>query len=259
MKISIFFGSKSDQEIYQKLNNRLTEEGQELEFHVLSAHRDAEKLEEVLKTIDCDLIIGGAGLAAHLPGVIASKTFRPVLGMPVKSHFDGLDSFCSILQMPYGVPVLSCYPENVEAFVSFIKKLDSIERNEIKKINLVVSDDAEKNLYLEREIERTKTLAETFPFPLEIVTEPIPNELNIIITQSYDDVKVEKNGINIFVPVLKKDQFKNPKFILNVMEWTKQGGVWAGVNNTRNAYLAFMEILNHYGRTSEGLREARKR
>ncbi len=76
--------------------------------HVLSAHRVPEKLTEVLKKLEeegCEAIIAGAGLAAHLPGVIASKTIIPVIGVPINAAINGVDSLYSIVQMPKSIPV----------------------------------------------------------------------------------------------------------------------------------------------------------
>ena len=86
MKVAIFFGSKSDTEKMKGAANCLKEFGIEYEAYVLSAHRVPEKLEEVLADVEkrgAEVIIAGAGLAAHLPGVIASKTALPVVGVPL--------------------------------------------------------------------------------------------------------------------------------------------------------------------------------
>ena len=93
MKVAIFFGSKSDTEIMRGAAKCLKEFGVEYKAFILSAHRVPEKLEEVLKEIEiqgCKVIIAGAGLAAHLPGVIASKTIIPVIGVPCNSYNAGM-------------------------------------------------------------------------------------------------------------------------------------------------------------------------
>ena len=108
MKAAIIFGSKSDTEKMRGAASCLKEFGVEFEAHILSAHRVPEKLEEVLKRLETEgteVIIAGAGLAAHLPGVIASKTILPVVGVPLEAALDGLDSLFSIVQMPKGIPV----------------------------------------------------------------------------------------------------------------------------------------------------------
>ena len=108
MKVAIFFGSKSDTEVMRGAANCLKEFGVEYKAFILSAHRVPEKLEETLKEIEkegYEVIIAGAGLAAHLPGVIASQTILPVIGVPVKAAIEGLDALLSIVQMPKSIPV----------------------------------------------------------------------------------------------------------------------------------------------------------
>jgi 5-(carboxyamino)imidazole ribonucleotide mutase len=82
--------------------------GVEWEARILSAHRMPEELKAYVVTQvqrGTGVFIAGAGLAAHLPGVIASHTVRPVIGVPIRAAFDGLDALLSIVQMPKGVPV----------------------------------------------------------------------------------------------------------------------------------------------------------
>ena len=108
MKVAIIFGSKSDIEIMRGAANCLKEFGVDYKAYVLSAHRVPEKLEEVIENVEkegCEVIIAGAGLAAHLPGVIASKTILPVIGVPCKGAIEGLDALFSIVQMPKSIPV----------------------------------------------------------------------------------------------------------------------------------------------------------
>jgi len=108
MKVAILFGSKSDIEKMRGAARCLEEFDIYYEAHVLSAHRVPEKLEETLKSFeerDFQVIIAGAGLAAHLPGVIASKTILPVIGVPLNAAFEGMDALMSIVQMPKSIPV----------------------------------------------------------------------------------------------------------------------------------------------------------
>lgn len=108
MRVAIIFGSKSDTEVMKNAANCLREFEIEFEAYVLSAHRVPEKLEEVINDLEangCECIIAGAGLAAHLPGVIASKTLIPVIGVPIKAAVEGLDALYSIVQMPKAIPV----------------------------------------------------------------------------------------------------------------------------------------------------------
>ena len=108
-KVAIVMGSVSDEVIMKKASDVLKEFGVEYELHVLSAHRMPNKTREFAKSIEdkgIEVIIAGAGKAAHLPGVIASYTTVPVIGVPIKtSELGGMDSLISIVQMPSGVPV----------------------------------------------------------------------------------------------------------------------------------------------------------
>ncbi|MFR1708587.1 MAG: 5-(carboxyamino)imidazole ribonucleotide mutase [Clostridium sp.] len=108
MKVAIIFGSKSDTDIMRGAAKCLREFHIPFEAYILSAHRVPEKLTEVLKNLEeegCEVIIAGAGLAAHLPGVIASKTSIPVIGVPINAALNGLDALYSIVQMPKSIPV----------------------------------------------------------------------------------------------------------------------------------------------------------
>ena len=109
-KVGIIMGSKSDLPIMQEAIDILNELGVENDAEIVSAHRTPEKMMEYGKKAHKNgysVIIAGAGGAAHLPGMIASITPLPVIGVPVKSinSIDGWDSILSILQMPGGVPV----------------------------------------------------------------------------------------------------------------------------------------------------------
>lgn len=107
--VGIVMGSDSDWEVMQHAARRLQEFGVEHEARVVSAHRTPDLLyryaeEASGRGLRC--IIAGAGGAAHLPGMLASKTTLPVLGVPIPTkHLQGLDSLLSIVQMPAGIPV----------------------------------------------------------------------------------------------------------------------------------------------------------
>ncbi len=108
-KVGLVMGSTSDWEVMRRAAERLTEFGVPFETKVVSAHRTPDLLfqyAEEAESRGLRCIIAGAGGAAHLPGMLASKTTLPVLGVPVPGrHLNGLDSLLSIVQMPSGVPV----------------------------------------------------------------------------------------------------------------------------------------------------------
>ena len=110
MKVAIVMGSISDMPIMQEAVDILKNFGIETEVDIVSAHRTPEKLFDFSKNAHLrgiSVIIAGAGGAAHLPGMVASMSPLPVIGVPIKSSnsIDGWDSVLSILQMPGGVPV----------------------------------------------------------------------------------------------------------------------------------------------------------
>lgn len=110
IKVGIIMGSKSDLSVMQDAADVLKELGVLFEITVVSAHRTPERMFEYSKSAHkrgLKVIIAGAGGAAHLPGMVASITQLPVIGVPVKSSnsIDGWDSILSILQMPNGIPV----------------------------------------------------------------------------------------------------------------------------------------------------------
>jgi 5-(carboxyamino)imidazole ribonucleotide mutase len=107
--VGVIMGSKSDWETLRHAAEVLAQFGVTHECNVVSAHRTPDWMSEYAKTAEdrgIELIIAGAGGAAHLPGMVASLTVLPVLGVPVQSKaLSGLDSLLSIVQMPAGVPV----------------------------------------------------------------------------------------------------------------------------------------------------------
>lgn len=114
MKVAIFFGSKSDTDTMKKAAAVLKEFGVSYKAFILSAHRSGELLRERISEVEkegYEVIIAGAGLAAHLPGVIASMTVLPVVGVPLEcvtpssNGLGGMDALLSIVQMPKQIPV----------------------------------------------------------------------------------------------------------------------------------------------------------
>ena len=108
-KVGIVMGSDSDLKVMSSAAAMLEELGIEYEMRIISAHREPDLLIEWTRTAKdrgIKVMIAGAGMAAHLPGMVASMTTLPVVGVPVKSRaLNGLDSLLSIVQMPAGVPV----------------------------------------------------------------------------------------------------------------------------------------------------------
>ncbi|MGQ1787294.1 MULTISPECIES: 5-(carboxyamino)imidazole ribonucleotide mutase [unclassified Saccharicrinis] len=106
--VSIIMGSTSDLPVMEKAAQVLNDLKIPFEINALSAHRTPEAVEKFAKGAEdrgIKVIIAAAGMAAHLPGVIASMTKLPIIGVPIKASLDGLDALLAIVQMPPGIPV----------------------------------------------------------------------------------------------------------------------------------------------------------
>jgi 5-(carboxyamino)imidazole ribonucleotide mutase len=112
--VAVISGSASDAAITDKVKKVLTENNVSYDAQIISAHRDPDKLDAYIKKSDAKVFIAIAGLSAALPGVIASKTDKPVIGVPVSGTLNGLDALLAIAQMPKGVPVACVGVDNGE-------------------------------------------------------------------------------------------------------------------------------------------------
>lgn len=112
--VAIISGSASDAKVTDKVKNVLDENKIPYDAQIISAHRDPDRLDAYIKNSTVKVYIAIAGLSAALPGVIASKTDRPVIGVPVSGTLNGLDALLAIAQMPKGVPVACVGVDNGE-------------------------------------------------------------------------------------------------------------------------------------------------
>jgi 5-(carboxyamino)imidazole ribonucleotide mutase len=112
--VAVISGSASDAAITEKVKRILDENKVSYDDQVISAHRDPDKLDVYIKKSKAKVFIAIAGLSAALPGVIASKTDKPVIGVPVSGTLNGLDALLAIAQMPKGVPVACVGVDNGE-------------------------------------------------------------------------------------------------------------------------------------------------
>lgn len=156
MQVAIIFGSKSDLDVMKGAANALKEFEIKYEAFVLSAHRVPEILEETLERLEkegCKVIIAGAGLAAHLPGVIASKTTLPVIGVPINAALGGVDALYSIVQMPKSIPVATVGINNSYNAGMLAVQILSVSNEDLKnKLNnfrVKMKEDFKKNISVE--------------------------------------------------------------------------------------------------------------
>ena len=139
-KVGIIMGSKSDYPVMKEAENILKEFNIDYEIEIVSAHRTPEKMMDYSKNAHkrgINVIIAGAGGAAHLPGMVASNSPLPVIGVPVKSRnsIDGWDSILSILQMPGGVPVATVALDGAKnAGILAVEIIGSSDSNILDKI-----------------------------------------------------------------------------------------------------------------------------
>ncbi len=107
-KIAIIIGSDSDLPVLKKGLKLADILELDYELRILSAHRTHAAVSDYIKSFEqkkIEVVIAGAGKAAHLPGVIAAQTIKPVIGLPIRASLDGVDALYSIVQMPGGIPV----------------------------------------------------------------------------------------------------------------------------------------------------------
>ncbi len=137
MKVGIIMGSDSDLPVMKECAEILEDFGIAYEISIISAHRTPEVAFEYAKTAEergLEIIIAGAGGAAHLPGVIAALTTLPVIGVPIRSKtLDGLDSLLSIVQMPPGIPVATVSVNGAKNAALLAIHILSIKYSEIKE------------------------------------------------------------------------------------------------------------------------------
>lgn len=132
MKVTVLVGSKSDLEAAEKVRTRLESFQVPCEVHVASAHRNPAKVDRLVADPETDVFVAMAGLSAALPGVVAARTLRPVIGVPLHRGL-GLDSLLSVVQMPPGIPVAAVgldAAENAALLATAILALKYPELNE---------------------------------------------------------------------------------------------------------------------------------
>ncbi|MCP4395422.1 MAG: 5-(carboxyamino)imidazole ribonucleotide mutase [Alphaproteobacteria bacterium] len=135
VKVGIVMGSDSDWPIMKKAAAMLKDFGIGYEAKVISAHRTPDLCTEYVTTaVDrgIKVLIGGAGMAAHLPGVMASLTPLPVIGVPISSKLDGMDALLAIVQMPKGIPVATVAIDNAANAALLALRILGIEDPDIR-------------------------------------------------------------------------------------------------------------------------------
>ncbi|MBI2660300.1 AIR carboxylase family protein [Candidatus Woesearchaeota archaeon] len=198
-------------------------------IRISSAHKTPNDVDVTLKN-DYAVVIAGAGLAAHLPGVVAARIFRPVIGVPCEGNYQGLDALLSIAQMPAGIPVLAVGVNNSQAAAENCAKM-------MKKYNSVTiignkNDDA---------VKKAAETLKKFQIVPNYSDNPNPNTVNIEFT--YFDEPVEKKEVLVIYCPLLLEKDDKAEAALNFLKHSTHG-LWVGINNGVNAAIAAVEIMN---------------
>ena len=134
MKVAIIMGSDSDLGVMKSAVDILKDFSVETELTVASAHRTPQKVHDFVKNSDAQIFIAAAGMAAHLAGVVASLTTKPVIGVPINSEpFKGLDSLLSTVQMPGGVPVATMAVNGAKNAALFAIEILALQNDALAK------------------------------------------------------------------------------------------------------------------------------
>lgn len=250
MRINVVFGSTSDSKIADALVNDLQSQIPDVQImnEVCSAHREPERLRKLIQTQPCDLWIAGAGLAAHLPGVVASQTTTPVIGIPCGGVLEGYDSLLSILQMPKGVPVLTCGIEKTNSVVRFVKWYQStLAQPPIFRIHAPAwAEKMAKQLS-----EPLEQIEWGFVAHTPDVDHP-PSVFSLVLADLFASPSPEsregaaellpgsKQGIWLGVPVFAQPPYQGD--LRAIGRLLDAGGLWLGVNNVTNLQLSLLQL-----------------
>src|SRR3989338_1435289 len=228
--ILILFASKSDEGAYRQITKILDKNKVSYDFKLASAHKTPEDVDRIVAEGDYKVVISGAGLAAALPGVIAAKTIRPVIGVPCAGNYQGLDALLSIMQMPPGIPVLSVGVGKADsaayAAINILKQP--------KKV-VLVGDKSSKAFKKAEEILRQFGVNHAHSMQIA------DNAININFVY-FDEPIEKKEQLVIYCPLIE-DKDDKAEAALNLLKHSSHG-LWVGLNNGTNAALAAIEILN---------------
>lgn len=271
MKVLVMFGSKSDANIYEPLKARLLNEGHEVDFRMISVHRSPELLDRTLSGVDAQAVIAGAGLAAHLPGIVASKLLIPVFGIPCAAAIGGVDALFAIAQMPFGIPVLATAPDQYQSAVDAVGRMQRLDlQYNFERFNLVLERHKKGQPHFQMLLERAQKIVEKAAVPLNITDKPLPNEVNICLADisetdpesplPYPPAARDSDELRLFVPVLNEQAYRDPYSGISVARRVASvpGGLWTGINNVGNAMLAALQMANAGGTHSPFLTNGKK-
>ena len=239
MKILVIFGSLSDASVYEPLQEALGQQ-HETQFFALSAHRNASGLRECLERESYDAVVAGAGLAAHLPGVVASLTTRPVIGIPVRAQLGGMDSLLSILQMPAGVPVHTFASQQFDVLSAMLKEL--VGHHEQSQVQ-VVSEESEQWEWLAPKLDRVNSYCQALGMTLTRESTPIAGRRQITLcdlSQPQECLPCQK----LCVPVLPVEQVRERQTTMQLAKLFATPSLFVGLNNLVNGFIATLQWMD---------------
>lgn len=241
MKSLIVLGSGSDLPAVTPLANYFKHHNLSYELHICSAHRTPHELEALLKK-PFTLIVAGAGLAAHLPGVCAAKSIAPVIGIPCLGAFNGLDAFLSIVQMPPSIPVLGM-SVNDKHRVDDVAKLTKV----YSKVTII----GDKN---NKRVQSCVEILKKFKVQYIFAEQANLQAINIHFFHLAEYKTLDATALIIHVPLKEHSTEQDAIALCHLV---KQG-FWVGLNRGENAALAAVEILNMNGNYSSALKNYRE-
>lgn len=234
MNIQVLFGSQNDERVFKPLVDSLNPLGA-VHMKVASAHRDPALVKQIVTSDEADVFVAGAGLAAHLPGVVASLTKKCVYGVAVNGAFGGLDAFLAIVQMPKDIPVMCVTENNLNQISAYLKRVENFD---FKNLHLNWNHEVKNDLVAEaiQQIEKECGMAVVW---CEVTDEKCMGK---ILTE---DDHIPCEGLNVLL-FSTKDKNSSER-ALDFFKWAQQGGAWVGLNNIKNFSLQLLKLkeLNH--------------
>ncbi len=241
-RVFVVFGSKSDEAVYSRVMEEAEGQGLAPELFIASAHRTPLLVDEMVRRAEEEkvgVIIAGAGLAAHLPGVIASKTTIPVIGIPVNAALEGADAFLSEVQMPPGVPVLTVPVDCAGCAASLAKKISDVyNAMPAKDVGIISSYSKGMPEDVERRIKR----GADFGF-------------NLVQGEAYFKIRIVGRAEDVNLPVgdgllinVIPESVNLGEFLSFVSASAKSPGAsgWVGIKRFENAYIFFLQVMSRY-------------
>ncbi len=230
MKIQVIFGSQSDERVYGPLCRSLETVG-DVKMEVASAHRHPDRVRELVRNSDADVFVAGAGLAAHLPGVVASLTKKPVFGVAVNGAFAGMDAFLSIAQMPKDIPVAGVMENQADKIAGFLNRAKNFNRN---KLRLSWNPYRSEAPLLAKTLE---DLRDKGGQAIEWIEATHPECQGEIVLAGE---KPQGQGLCLYI--CEKEHMQSPMTAAQFFTEAQGGGFWVGVNNTTNFFLQINKL-----------------